>query len=112
MSFVRRGLEWYLGLPAPAAGQRTQWRFEFHRPDVPWFLPAVVVLGLLVAAGILFIYWRDAAGVSRGKRTGLAALRVVVLAVAALCLFQATVSIGRIGLPVIALVIDDSASMG
>lgn len=39
-------------------------------------------------------------------------LRLAVIALAALCLFQLTLSVGRIGLPVIALVIDDSASMG
>src|SRR5580700_11901716 len=39
-------------------------------------------------------------------------LRLAVIALAFLCLFQFTLSVGRIGLPVLALVIDDSASMG
>src|SRR5205823_514863 len=32
MSVLRRLFEWYLGLPAPQAGQRTDWRFEFQPP--------------------------------------------------------------------------------
>ena len=45
-------------------------------------------------------------------RVLLTGLRLAVVALALLCLLQMTVSVGRIGLPSIALLIDNSPSMG
>ncbi len=45
-------------------------------------------------------------------RVLLTGLRLAVVALALLCLLQMTLSVGRIGLPSIALLIDNSASMG
>jgi len=111
MSLFRRLLEGYLGLPRAEAGQRTDWRFEFHSPGGVWFSVGVLVLAGLLAFYLAAIYWRDAVNASRRMRLLLTSLRFGSITLAALCLLQATLSVGRIGLPIIALVIDDSASM-
>ncbi len=112
MAFFRRMLEWYLGLPGAHAGQRTDWRFEFQSYRGGWVSAGILLLACAAAAYLIAIYWRDAAGVSRRMRALLTALRLAVVGLAALCLFQVTLSVGRIGLPVIAILIDNSASMG
>src|SRR5579862_1787886 len=106
MSLFRRLLEGYLGLPRAEAGQRTDWRFEFHSPGGAWFSVGVCVLAGLLALYLAAIYWRDAVNASRRMRLLLISLRFGSIALAALCLLQATLSVGRIGLPIIALVID------
>ena len=112
MALLTRFFERYLGLPASQGGQRTDWRFEFETIPSGW--PTALLLLLTVAAGVYLvaIYWRDAAGISLGRRCLLTGLRLAVVLLAGLCLFQLTLSVGRIGLPVIAILIDNSASMG
>jgi hypothetical protein len=112
MAFFRRMLEWYLGIPGAQAGQRTDWRFEFQSLHGAWTSTVALLLACAAAVYLIAVYRRDAAGLPRWKRTLLTGLRLGVVALAALCLFQVTLSVGRIGLPVIALLIDDSASMG
>lgn len=112
MAPVTRFFEWYFRLPGSQAGQRTDWRFEFQSVAGGW--PTAVLLLLTIAAAVYLVavYWRDAAGISLGRRTLLTGLRLAVVTLAGLCLFQLTLSVGRIGLPVIAILIDNSASMG
>ena len=112
MAFFRRMLEWYLGLPGAQAGQRTDWRFEFESYRGGWVSAGTLLLACAAAAYLIAIYWRDAAGVSRRMRVLLTVLRLAVVGLAALCLFQVTLSVGRIGLPILAILIDNSASMG
>jgi hypothetical protein len=113
MAGIRRLLEWYLGLPVASAGQRTDWRIEFHWASFPGGTSAYAVLvGALLAAFVMTVYWQDGSRVSRRMRILLASLRVGLLGLAFLFLLQLTVSVGRIGLPVIVLLVDDSASMG
>ena len=105
-------VERYLGLPQAGEGQNTNWRIELHWPtERPYFI-AFLVITLLAAAYLIAIYRADAARVSRPLRLLLTGLRLASVALALLCLLEATLSVGRIGLPVIALVIDDSGSMG
>jgi hypothetical protein len=110
-SALQRILENYLGLPPAPAGERTDWRFEFSRLGGDWVSAAALLFAGVAVVYLLTVYRRDAGRGSRRLRTLLPALRLAVIALAALCLFQLTLSVGRIGLPVIALVIDDSASM-
>jgi len=112
MTFFRRFFEWYLGLPGAQAGQRTDWRFEFESFRGGWTSAALVALAFAVAVYLVAIYWRDAAGVSPRMRALLTGLRLAVVGLAVVCLFQVTLSVGRIGLPVIAIMLDNSASMG
>src|ERR1700685_1208277 len=108
MAVLRRMLEWYLGLPGAKAGERTDWRFEVHAPGDPWFAAAAWILAAVAAIYLVAVYRRDAGTLSRWRRSVLTALRLAAVALAALCLFQLTLTVGRIGLPVIALLIDDS----
>jgi hypothetical protein len=80
MALLSRFLEWYLGLPGSQAGQRTDWRFEFA--TVPGGWPTAVLVLLTVAAGVYLVavYWRDAAGISPGRRMLLTSLRLAVVA--------------------------------
>ncbi len=114
MTVLRRFFEWYLGFPAAEAGERTDWRLELQPPAIFESAPALafLIMAGLAVCYLTFIYRRDAVRVSRGMRATLIGLRLSSLALVFLCLFQATISAGRVGLPVIALMIDDSASMG
>ncbi|HET6328292.1 MAG TPA: hypothetical protein VFG04_26660 [Planctomycetaceae bacterium] len=109
---LQRFVERYLGLPPAQAGERTDWRFEFSGLANDWLTTAAVVVGGAFVVYLLYAYRRDAGRGSRRMQALLPGLRLAVIGLAALCLFQLTLSVGRIGLPVIALVIDDSASMG
>jgi hypothetical protein len=109
---LQRFVERYLGLPPAQAGERTDWRFEFSGLANDWLTTAAVVVGGAFVVYLLYAYHRDAGRGSRRMQALLPGLRLAVIGLAALCLFQLTLSVGRIGLPVIALVIDDSASMG
>jgi hypothetical protein len=111
-SALQRFVERYLGLPPAEAGERTDWRFEFSGLGHDWLSAVAVTIGLVFVIYLLYAYRRDAGRGSRRMQALLPGLRLAVIALAALCLFQLTLSVGRIGLPVIALVIDDSASMG
>src|SRR5580704_19624145 len=99
-------------MPPAQAGERTDWRFEVNGLGSDWLTVAAVAIGGLFIVYLLYVYRRDAGRGSRRMQTLLPGLRLAVIGLATLCLFQLTLSVGRIGLPVIALVIDDSASMG
>ena len=60
-------LEWYLGLPAAQAGERTDWRFEFPAAWASWLSAR---RPLRESSGRLFnrLYRRDAARGSRRMR--------------------------------------------
>jgi hypothetical protein len=111
-STLQRFVENYLGLPPAQPGERTDWRFELSGLGSDWLSAAAVAVGIVFVVYLLYVYRRDAGRGSRRTQALLPALRLAVIGLAALCLFQLTLSVGRIGLPVIALVIDDSASMG
>jgi hypothetical protein len=111
-SALQRFVENYLGMPPAQAGERTDWRFEFNGLGSDWLSLAAVAIGALFIVYLLYVYRRDAGRGSRRMQVLLPGLRLAVIALAFLCLFQFTLSVGRIGLPVLALVIDDSASMG
>jgi len=111
-SALQRFVENYLGMPPAQAGERTDWRFEVNGLGSDWLSVAAVTIGAVFILYLLYVYRRDAGRGSRRMQALLPGLRLTVIALAFLCLFQFTLSVGRIGLPVIALVIDDSASMG
>ena len=109
---MKRLLEWYLGVPSAEAGQDTAWHFHSSQPWPTW-LPdwLVFVLGVATIIGVIEIYRRDAAHVTTGRRLALTALRLATLVLVGVFLAQLSVSIERTGLPSIAVLIDDSASM-
>jgi uncharacterized membrane protein len=105
-------LEWYLGIPPAQPGQGTQWTWLRQTPwpasAPPWL---VVIVLLAVAASIIWVYRRDARTVALPWRIVLTGLRLASIAFVLLILTELTLVVDRTGLPFIAVLIDDSASM-
>ncbi|HLQ44851.1 MAG TPA: VWA domain-containing protein, partial [Planctomycetaceae bacterium] len=112
-NLLQRILEWYFGLPAREPGQVSQWSISARAPW-PNHWPTSVVWLLLAALAVFVmeVYRRDAQSLSWMKRSTLIALRCLCLALVLLLLTQVSVSIERNGLPLVVVLIDDSASMG
>lgn len=113
MQSAKRYLEAYLGIPPAGPGQGTSWRVESRSvgPD-GWPEWLIVVLAGLLVATVVYCYVREAHRLPRSRRLLLAGLRLAALGLVAAMLSQATLAVDRTGLPVVAVLIDDSASMG
>ena len=112
-NWLKRWWESYLGLPATDAGQVSRWRWAMEAPwPAEW--PAacggllLVVLILLVAE----LYRRDANSLAAWRRALLIGLRIVTLSLVFLLLARMSLSVERTGLPLVVVLMDDSASMG
>ena len=112
MDSLKQLAEWCLGVPAGQPGQGTAWHLRVEPPwpagVPPW---AALLVGLSAVLVVVLVYRRDAASLSRGKRALLAGLRLGVIGVLLLLLTDITLTIDRTGLPVIVILVDDSASM-
>ncbi len=109
---LTRFLEGYLNLPACEPGQESRWSFTGQTPWPSHWPPAIVwllLIGLIVF--VIEIYRRDARFLSWQPRAVLIGLRCLTLTVVLLLLAQVSVSIERTGLPLVVVLIDDSASM-
>ena len=110
---MKNFLEWYFGVPPAQPGQGTQWSWLYQTPW-PSGMPQWSVL--LAAVSLLFYVWwiyrRDASSASRINRFGLVALRLAVVGIVLVVLSEITLVVDRTGLPFIAILLDDSASMG
>jgi len=113
MDYLKQLLESYFDIPTAGPGQGTAWNFQWNAPWPAW-LPDWVVL--LLGVGIIFVlvyaYLKDTVHLSLQKRTLLLGIRLTLFLIVLLFLTKFTLSIHRTGLPFIALLIDDSASMG
>ncbi len=112
-NWLQRWWESYLGLPAAEAGQVLRWHWATQTPwpsqwpmAVGWWL--LIALVLVVAE----VYRRDAKSLRMWQRALLIGLRCCALSLLLLLLAQVSVSVERTGLPLVVLLIDDSASMG
>jgi hypothetical protein len=113
MQSLKHFLEWYLEIPPAGPGQGTQWHLNV-RPPWPSWMPQWGVL-LLAMAGIVYVAWvyhRDAKSLPRPVCGSLVMLRLSTIAVVLLFLTELALVIDRTGLPVVVVLIDDSASMG
>ncbi|MEZ6053521.1 MAG: VWA domain-containing protein [Planctomycetaceae bacterium] len=108
-----RLVEWYLDVPRAGPGQGTVWDVRTGAPleqGIPqWML---VLLTFVAVVAVVVIYVRDARTLSWLKRTGLIALRLASLVMLLVMLGQVSLVITQTGLPVLAVLIDTSASMG
>lgn len=113
MDYVKQLFEAYLNIPPAGSGQGTAWDFQWTTPWPSWF-PSWIIL--LLGAGVVFLivyaYLKDTAHLSFQKRTLLLTIRLALFIIVILFLTKFTLSIHRTGLPFVALLIDDSASMG
>ena len=91
-----------------AAGEAEAWRIEY---SLPW--PAWATLLFVVAAvfSIVALYLHEGGRASRGHRLGLSVLRVLLLGMLLMMIAGLSLSIQRMGLPYVAVLVDDSLSM-
>ena len=110
---MKQFLEWYLGVPPAIPGQETRWQWSYKPPWPGSWPTAVVVLpaGCLLAA-IVWVYHRDARRLPPWTRLGLIGTRLLATGCVLLCLTNAAILIQRTGSPVVAILLDTSASMG
>ena len=108
MVILQRFLAWYLGLSAPRPGEGTQWRFDWRWPAPQWFVLIAAVLAVIFVAGV---YRRDGDTLRWRSRSVLIGLRLALIALIAVMLTEVSLTIERTGLPIVAVMIDTSASM-
>ena len=108
MDLVQRFLAWYLGRRTPRTGEGIAWRFDWRWPAPQWLL---LIFALLVVTFVAGIYRRDGTLLNRSRRALLIGLRLAVFAVILGLSTELSLSIERTGLPIVALMIDTSASM-
>src|SRR4051794_16823681 len=108
MDTLQQLLAWYLGLRLPRPGEGTAWRFDWHLPEPHWL---VLLSSVLVVIFVIDIYRRDGESLLWGRRFALIGLRLAVFCLILGLLTELSLTIERTGLPVIAVMVDTSASM-
>lgn len=108
MDVFQRFLAWYLGLRSPRPGEGVAWRFDWRLPAPQWL---ILISAVAALAFIILVYRRDAETLSGRKRAILSGLRIAVFALIAALLTELSLTIERTGLPIVALMVDTSASM-
>lgn len=112
MHVVKNALEWYFGIAPAEPGQGTAWSVAWRTPwpmgIPPWLL---LLLMLAVIAGVVFVYHRDARNLAWRMRMLLIGLRLLSISVLLVLLSEVTLSVERTGLPSLAILVDESASM-
>jgi len=102
-------MEEWLGIDAAGPGQGTIWSLENSWSWAPW---VTLLLVLFAFAWVTFFYARESTALGRFTRGLLVAMRLALIAIVVFMLAEFTLSLRRTGLPTIAVVVDDSASMG
>ena len=112
MLSVKQFFEWYLGIPASGPGEGTAWRFESTSlgPE-GWSSGVVIAVCLVLLACVVALSFYESRRLPPLRRGALLVLRLATIGLLGLMLSQLTLAVDRTGLPVVALMIDDSASM-
>ncbi len=105
-------LEWYLGIPASKTGQGTEWSW-LHEKPWPSGMPqwSVLLVAVLAVGFVVSGYRRQLRGKSWLWPLLLSGLRLAAIGVVLLVLTQLKLAVDRTGLPFLAVLVDDSASM-
>src|SRR5262245_56477826 len=108
MNRLEQLFESILGVEPAGAGQDTGWE-----ASLPRLWPSWLVLAFLIAAAgyFYYLYRREGTLASPHYKLGLTVLRWLLVLLVVLMLAEMDLRINRRGLPYIAVVIDDSASM-
>jgi hypothetical protein len=102
-------LEKWLGVEAASPGEGTLWTLENTWSWAPW----VTLLSLIfLVAWVVYFYARESTTAGRLTKAVLVAFRLAVIAIVLVMIAEFTLSLRRTGLPTVAIVVDDSASMG
>jgi hypothetical protein len=102
-------LEQLLGVDTSASGEGTAWGLANRWNWAPWLL---LVFAAAAAVLILALYWLESGSAGRVIRAVCAALRLSAIALVLFMIAEWMLTLHRTGLPYVALLIDDSASMG
>lgn len=108
MDFIQRFMAWYLGLRAPRPGEGTAWSFDWRWPGPQWM---VLVSLVLVTTFVITIYRREATSIKWSNRAILIGLRICTLLLILALMTELSLTIERTGLPIVAVMVDTSASM-
>ena len=113
MQTAKRVVEWYLGIPPANPGQGTDWNFSAKNPWPDW-LPAwgALLAALAIFFCVVWVYLRDANILTWWKCLGLISLRMATICLLFVLLTELTLAVDRTGLPFVAVLVDESASMG
>jgi hypothetical protein len=98
-----------LGVDAAGPGEGTVWSLENTWSWAPW---ATLVLVMFAAGWVTYFYAREGTAAGRLLRGLLVALRLGLVAIVLFMIAEFTLSLRRTGLPTVAVLVDDSASMG
>jgi hypothetical protein len=99
----------WLGVPVPSNADTATWQLDSRWSWAPW---ATLLLVLFTIAWTISLYARESGGASRMYRAALVALRLAAIGLVLVMLAQWALALWLTGPPSVALVIDQSASMG
>jgi hypothetical protein len=102
-------LERWLGVEAASPGEGTLWTLENTWSWAPW---ATMLLVIFAVIWVFYLYARDGSSVGRLTRLALVSMRLALIAITLFMLAEFKLTLRRTGLPTVAVVVDDSASMG
>jgi hypothetical protein len=102
-------LERWLGVEAASPGEGTLWTLENTWGWAPW---ATVLLIMFAVGWVVYFYAREGTSAGRLARGVLVTLRLALIAIVVFMIAEFTLSLRRTGLPTVAILVDDSASMG
>jgi hypothetical protein len=102
-------LEKWLGVEAVSPGEGTTWSLENTWAWAPW---VTLLLAISIVAWVVYFYARESTAAGRVAKAVLVAFRLAAMAIVVFMIAEFTVSLRRTGLPTVAIVVDDSASMG
>lgn len=113
MAMWQNWLAWYLKVPAPSPGEgigwklTTAWPFPARIPE--WICVAVC---LLLVLALNAVYHRDGRELGTVRRGVLKGLRLAAWCLGLFALTGLSLTVQRVGWPVLAVMLDTSASMG
>jgi hypothetical protein len=102
-------LERALGVEPASPGEGTVWSLDNTWSWAPW---ATLLLVLFAIGWVVFFYARETTTAGRLTKALLVTLRLGCIGIVLLMIAEITLSLRRTGLPTVAVLVDDSASMG
>jgi len=99
----------WLGVDAASPGEGTIWTLENTWNWAPW---ATLLLIIFAVLWVTFFYAREGSSAGRFVRGLLIGVRLALIAITLFMIAEFTLSLRRTGLPTVAVLVDDSASMG
>lgn len=102
------GFERWLGVETASPGEGTVWSLENTWSWAPWI---TLLLAIFLGGWVLYFYARESTAASRTAKAVLVALRLAAMAIVVCMIAEFTLSLRRTGLPTVAVLLDDSASM-